>query len=125
MDHAVAIEVLHDELEESERQAAHLDRGIASMTARRLLFSESIRKDQLLRWNRALIVQREKSESLRKTIEFLKESSSQPVYGFRQKSGRVHAFDITGLTYTQARDICETGAVQLMKQNDDGTWEEA
>lgn len=126
MDHTTAIEVLDDELEESERQAAHLARGIASMTARRLLFSEAIRKDQLLRWNRALTVQREKSESLKATIEFLKETSSLPIYGFRSgNSGRIRSFDIAGLTYAQARDICETGSVQLMKQKNDGTWEEA
>ena len=123
MDHAISIEVLHDELEESERQATHLARGIASMTARRLLFSESIRKDQLLRWNRALTVQREKSESLKATIEFLKENSSLPIYGFRGYNGEIMSLE--GIDFSTARDLCEVSGTQLMKQKNDGTWEEA
>lgn len=125
MNHSIAIEVLHDELEESERQCTHLARGIASMTARRLLFSEAIRKDQLLRWNRSLEDERKKVESLKSTIQFLKDSDSPVIYGF-QKSGssKIHSFDITDLTYAQARDICETGGVQLMKKIGDGEWQE-
>jgi hypothetical protein len=71
VNHLIAIESLHDELEEAERQCKHLSRGIANMMSERVQYPQKIREHALLRWRRSLDDEMHKVNSLKYTITFL------------------------------------------------------
>lgn len=124
MNHLLAIEILSDALDEAQKQCDHLSRGIASMRAKRLIYPESIRKDALTRWRRALGAKQKECESLRNSIEVLEGLDVTEIFGARFTNSD-DILVLEGLSFTQARDLCEVGGAQLMKQTSKGEWEEA
>lgn len=71
MDHAEALAVLTDALDDAKDNAEYLASGIATMKAGRLVESNRFREDSIIRWTRKLEKQQKRIHSLRSSIKIL------------------------------------------------------
>lgn len=126
MSHTVAINVLSDEVDDIQKNIDQMTRSLAGLLARKQIFHAKIREDAILRLRRSIREHQERLDSIKSTIGVLEEAMriAPVVYGIKRK-GSSEVFEIEGLSYSEARDLCEAGGAQLYKKNYKGIWEEA
>lgn len=77
MDHSIAIESLKEDLEQAKTEVTYLAAGIAAMMLRETAGSDRIRQDTIQRRKRKLDTQQEKVRSLKATIKYLEQHTTE------------------------------------------------